>query len=119
MKDLVITLAAKSRYDEEEKDYIFFITINNFIETKGTYSLQAETPDEYYGEFELDWEIGGVWIDREDDGGAGYSTHLKEEDFSQEVLDQLQQEVYDRLKYEQLLQRIEADYDNKGEFDYE
>lgn len=40
-----------------EIDYTFHINVTHFLSTQGTFSRQAETPDEFYGEQGLDYEI--------------------------------------------------------------
>lgn len=52
----------------EDVDFILQIEVTDVVNTKGTFSLQAETPEEFYGEKYLEWEIksGEYYEDRPD-----------------------------------------------------
>jgi hypothetical protein len=41
------------------KDLTFYVTVRvtDFVNTKGTYSLQAACPEDYHGEHYLEWEL--------------------------------------------------------------
>jgi len=41
------------------QDVDFYVTarVTDFVNTKGTYSLQAACPEDYYGEQYLEWEL--------------------------------------------------------------
>lgn len=52
----------------EDVDFILQIEVTDVVNTKGTFSLQASDPSEFYGEKYLEWELksGEYYEDRID-----------------------------------------------------
>ena len=53
------------------RDITFYVTarVTDFINTKGTYSLQAACPEDYHGEQYLEWELtSGTYYENGIDG---------------------------------------------------
>lgn len=56
------------------QDVDFYVTarVTDFVNTKGTYSLQAACPEDYYGEQYLEWELTSGLYDVWYGEGANY-----------------------------------------------
>lgn len=82
----------------EDVDFILQIEVTDVVNTEGNFSRQAETPEEFYGEKYLEWEllhVGGV--------GECYNTHGE------------RYEAYYHLASREQLQAIADTYKNKIE----
>ena len=65
------------------------IEVTYFYSSKGTYSRQAETPDEYYGCTEIEFNV----LDRK-----GYPAPWLEKKMTQEDRDRIEQELTEQHK---------------------
>ena len=76
-----------------DNDYDIVVDVTYFINTSGNYSSQAETPSEYYGESELEYDIISISTTGED--GTIYQHPTK--DLADEFSEELYQKIWNKM----------------------
>lgn len=105
----------------EDVDFILQIEVTDVVNTKGTFSLNASDPSEFYGEKYLEWEVySGTFSEECYDVDEGMSS-LCEWVVQGDGLDGIQDKYQDKIEsllWEAIDAEREDSYDPPEPYDY-
>ena len=104
----------------EDVDFILQIEVTDIVNTKGTFSLNASDPSEFYGEKYLEWEvIAGKWYEHPSHIEGGYygCWHPLSKNEEDSLVDTYQNKI-EELLWEAIDAAREDSYDPPEPYDY-
>lgn len=105
---------------QEDVDFILQIEVTDVVNTKGTFSLRASDPSEYYGEKYLEWELYSTSFS-EDCYYVDGKSSLCERVVQGDSLEELSRKYCDKIEellWEAIDAKREDSYDPPEPYDY-
>ena len=105
----------------DDVDFILQIEVTDVVNTKGTFSLQASDPSEFYGEKYLEWRLSNVeWIGEcYNSHGESYEAYCHIATRKQlEYIGDTYQDKIEELLWEAIDTEREGSYDPPEPYDY-